>query len=96
MRKNKVERVALSGGLIGALFTNPKNAINKVITKENNDGWYCRQVMPHTTNNLFIRLLQIFILCITFFLWTFGAGYMVLFEKEENNNHNNNNEIIKQ
>ncbi len=78
---NKVERVALSGGLIGMLTTNPKAAIDKVLVRENAEGWKAVHVEPHSTSNLFVNFLQLLILVCTIGLWTFGAGYMILFEK---------------
>ena len=82
MRVNKVERIALMGGLIGALLTNPRGALDKALSRANVDGWYCRQILPHSTSNLFMHILSIFCLCCTFGLWTFGAGYLLLLEKE--------------
>ena len=79
---NKVVRVSLSGGLIGALGTNPRYVLEHVIEKYNAAGWNCHQIYPHTTRNLFIMLLQILILIMTIGLWTFGAGYLLLFEKD--------------
>ena len=79
---NKVVRVALSGGIIGALFTNPRKSLDDVIDKNNQDGWNAIYFSEHRTSNLFIWLLQLIVLFATLLLWTFGAGYMVLFEKE--------------
>ncbi|KAG1682839.1 Centromere protein V [Nymphon striatum] len=36
---NKVERVSLAGGLIGALTTNPKRALNNMLELNNAQGW---------------------------------------------------------
>ncbi|MDR0301261.1 MAG: hypothetical protein LBI04_03000 [Treponema sp.] len=79
---NKLARVSLSGGLIGALGVNPRYKLETVIEKYNAAGWNCHQIYPHTTRNLFIMLLQVFLLVITLGLWTFGAGYLLLFEKD--------------
>ena len=79
---NKIERISLSGGIIGALTTNPRGALEKLIEKNNSAGWNCHQIMPHATSNLFMLFLQVLVLVCTLFLWTFGAGYLVLFEKE--------------
>lgn len=79
---NKIERIALSGGLIGAIFTNPRRALEKCLEKGNAEGWSCRQILTHSTTNWFVLFLQLLILICTLGLWTFGAGYMVLFEKE--------------
>ena len=81
-KTNKIERIALSGGIIGALTTNPRAALDAVIEENNNDGWNAVYFHEHKTSNIFILALQIAILFCTAFLWTFGAGYMVLFEKE--------------
>ena len=79
---NRVERVALSGGLVGMLATNPRNAIEEKCHALNAEGWNCHQIIPHVTSNLFIGFLQSLILVCTLFMWTFGAGYILLFEKE--------------
>ena len=79
---NKVVRVSLSGGLVGALGTNPRKALEQVIQKYNAAGWNCHQIYPHTTRNIFIMLLQVLLLVMTIGLWTFGAGYLLLFEKD--------------
>ena len=80
---NKIERIALAGGIIGALTTNPKRALEKCIDQSNSEGWNVRQVIHHSTSNLFIIILQLLILICTIGLWTFGAGYMIIFEKEK-------------
>lgn len=59
MRVNKVERIALMGGLIGALLTNPRGALDKALSRANVDGWYCRQILPHSTSNLFMLILSV-------------------------------------
>ena len=79
---NKVVRISLSGGIIGMLTTNPRKALDDEIDKHNQDGWNAVYFQEHKTSNLFILALQIVVLLITLLLWTFGGGYMVLFEKE--------------
>lgn len=79
---NKVHRIALSGGLIGALTTNPRRALDAAIADANADGWNCHQILPHKTTNLFIVVLQLVVLICTLGLWTFGAGYLLLLEKD--------------
>lgn len=79
---NKVERIALSGGLLGALFTSPRRALDNAIAAANAAGWHCHQILPHHTTNLFMLLLQVVVLCCTLGLWTFGAGYLLLLEKD--------------
>lgn len=79
---NKVVRLSLAGGLIGLLTTNPRRAIDNAIDKANQDGWHCHQIVPHSSRNLLVWILQVVVLLLTFFLWTWGAGYILLFEKE--------------
>jgi hypothetical protein len=79
---NKVVRVSLSGGLIGLLTTNPRRAIDNAIDKANQDGYHCHQIVPHSSRNLLVILIQITVLLATLFLWTWGAGYILLFQKE--------------
>ncbi len=81
-RKNKVERISLSGGLIGALTTNPKRALDNLVKSSNEEGWVATQINPHSTSNIFIWLLQLVVLVCTIGLWTWGGGYLVLFEKD--------------
>jgi hypothetical protein len=80
-RSNKVVRVALSGGLVGLLGTNPAYAIENVISVWNDKGYHCRQILPHETRNLIAKLFQILVLIMTIGIWTFGAGYILLLEK---------------
>jgi len=81
-RINRMERVALSGGLIGCLATNPREALESKMRELNAEGWNCRQMLDHSTHNSFIKILQFLVLICTLGLWTFGAGYLLLFEKE--------------
>lgn len=81
-KTNKVVRVALSGGLIGFLTTNPRAALEKRINAENEQGWNVIEVLDHTTASLFARILQLAVLIATLGLWSFGAGYLVILEKE--------------
>ena len=82
MKTNKVVRISLAGGLIGLLTTNPRRALDETIDKQNQDGWNAIYFMPHRTSNLLVALLQIVVLICTLGLWTWGAGFMVLFERE--------------
>jgi hypothetical protein len=79
---NKIVRVALPGGLIGAITINPRKALEQTIQKHNTAGWNCHQIIFHTTHNLFMVVLQVLLLVVTIGLWTFGAGYLLLFEKD--------------
>ena len=80
---NRMERVSLSGGIIGALATNPRTALERKIKQLNAEGWNCHQIIQHSTRNILVSVLQVVVLVLTAFLWTFGAGYLLLFEKEQ-------------
>lgn len=82
MKLNKIMRISLSGGILGALFTNPRAALDRAIAAANSDGWNCVQVLPHRTTNLAIAFLQSLVLVCTLFLWTWGQGYIVVLERE--------------
>ena len=84
VRLNKVDRISLSGGLIGLLFTDPRGALDSNIMKNNSNGWECHQIFPHSSDNLFITILQTVVLIITLGIWTWGAGYIVLYKKYKN------------
>lgn len=78
--KNKVLRLSLAGGLIGLLTTNPRKALDDAIDQENQKGWNAIQIQPHRTTNLIVMLLQLLVLICTLGLWTWGAGYLILFQ----------------
>lgn len=81
-RKNKVSRISLMGGLIGALTTNPRKALENEINRMNQEGWVATHIEPHSTTNLLIWILQLVMLLITVGLFTWGGGYIVLFERD--------------
>jgi len=81
-KKNKVGRIALMGGLIGMLTTNPRKALEDRIDEENAQGWNAIHIEPHRTTNLFVWLLQLIVLFLTIGLFTWGGGYLILFERE--------------
>lgn len=86
MRKlNKVVRLSLHGGLIGLFLTNPRRALDNEIDKHNQEGWNAHQIVPHAERNLLAMILQLLVLFLTLFLWTWGAGYLILLEKEASN-----------
>ena len=80
---NKMVRISLAGGIIGLIFTNPRKALDKIIEKNNEDGWNAIYYTTHSESNLIIILIQWLVLIFTLGLWTFGAGYLILFEKEK-------------
>ena len=79
---NKLVRIALAGGIIGLLTTNPRRALDQRIDKENQEGWTATYFITHSETNLFMSMLRLLVLFLTLFLWTFGAGYLILFERE--------------
>lgn len=83
MTECRIERVTLSGGLVGLLFTNPRRALQNTLEEYTRAGWRAHQILDHTTRNLFMTLLSLVVLILTFGIWTFGAGYMILFEREK-------------
>ena len=82
MKTNKVVQINLMGGLLGLIFTNPRRALERRIHDENVDGWNCTYFVPHQDTNILVTILKIAVLILTLFLFTWGAGYMVLFEKD--------------
>ncbi len=82
MKINKVVRVSLSGGLIGLLTTNPRRALDNIIDKHNQEGWNAVYFSNHTDTNLLVAILRLLVLACTLGLWTWGAGYLVLFERQ--------------
>lgn len=81
-QKNKVVRISLMGGLIGAFTTNPRKALEEKIDQQNQEGWKAIQISQHSTTNLLIWALQLLVLILTIGLFTWGGGYLILFEKE--------------
>lgn len=82
MKKSKVVHINLMGGLIGLLATNPRRALEQKIDQENRDGWNAIYFQAHRDTNLLGIILKFIVLVCTLFLFTWGAGYMVLFERE--------------
>jgi hypothetical protein len=81
-KRNKVTRVSLIGGLIGAILTNPRKALEDEIDRRTQYGWVATHIDPHRTTNLFIWILQLVVLVLTLGLFTWGGGYLILFERE--------------
>ncbi len=82
-KHSTIEIVNLSGGIIGMLGTNPRKAILQKITEMEAQGWHCHQIIPYSTRNAAVIFLQLLVLACTLGLWTFGAGFLLLFIKEE-------------
>ncbi|MEG9884612.1 MAG: hypothetical protein V6Z86_08395 [Hyphomicrobiales bacterium] len=83
MVKNKVARISLMGGLLGLMLTNPRKALDDCINKHNAKGWRSTFIVPHAQRNILVIVIQLAFLVDTLGLWTWGAGYLVMFEKEE-------------
>ena len=81
-KANKVVRISLAGGIIGLLTTNPRRALDERIDKENQEGWNAIHFSEHADTNLLLYLLRLLVLVVTLGLWTWGAGYLILFERE--------------
>jgi hypothetical protein len=64
------------------LISNPRRALDSTVDRANQEGWHCHQILPHSSRNLLIVLLQIVVLLLTFGLWTWGAGYLLLMQKQ--------------
>lgn len=79
---NKVMRITLSGGLIGLLGTNPRRTLDNAVDKANQDGWRVVQVIPYSDRNLLMLFLSVLVLVVTIGLYTFGAGYLIVLERE--------------
>ena len=80
--ENKIVNVTLVGGLIGLLSSSPQSRLNKVIQKENSNGWEVIQVIPADSGNIFLTFFRLLLLLITVFLFTTANGYYVILEKK--------------
>lgn len=93
-KNNKVIRVSFSGGLFGLIFGSHKGKLKKVIEAQNKDGWNYVDSLPDDPN-LVLIVLRLLLLILTLGIWTFGIGYILIFEKPreaiQNNDHPDNN-----
>ena len=81
-RLNKIVNVNLIGGIIGLFIASPVNALNKIISRENANGWKVVQIIPSDSGNIFLTILRFLLLIITFFLYTTTNGYYIILEKK--------------
>ena len=79
---NQISRISLAGGIIGAFTTNPRAALEKELNRANEERWTAVQITSHSTTNIFIAILQYIVLFLTLFLYTWGGGYLILYQKE--------------
>ena len=63
-------------------MTNPRRALDARIDKENQEGWNAIYILSHSETNLPAQLARIVVLVLTLYLWMWGAGYLILFERE--------------
>ena len=81
--KTKIIRKTVAGGLIGALLTNPRLTLAKAVEEESHADWHLTAITPLAGGNAFMFLVSILVLFCTVFLWTFGPGYLLAFEKDD-------------
>ncbi|MDR3210402.1 MAG: hypothetical protein LBU79_00605 [Planctomycetota bacterium] len=81
-KESLVARISLAGGLVGAVGTNPRKAIQDKVDELAPAGWYCHQILPHATRNILVIFVQLLILLCTLGIWTFGSGYLLLFHRD--------------
>lgn len=81
--RTKVERMTVSGGLIGGLLTNPRMRLADIIERNAYDGWRLTALTPLSGANVFMVFVSLVVLVCTLGMWTFGAGYLLAFEREE-------------
>jgi hypothetical protein len=79
---NKVVNVTLTGGIIGMIGGSPDGSLNKIITRENQNGWKVIQIIPSDQGNLFINILRFIVLIMTLFFYTTTSGYYIILEKK--------------
>jgi len=81
-KRNKVERLSYSGGLLGLLFASSKGKLNNKVKEMNEDGWNVHFIHPDQPN-LIIWIIRLLILFLTLGLWTIGNSELLVFEKEK-------------
>lgn len=82
MKKNKINKIKMSGGIVGLIDKNKFKKIRYNIEYENNSGWNVVQIINDDTNNVLVLLLRLIILIVTFFSWTIADGYLIIYERE--------------
>ncbi len=78
---NHVERITITGGLIGLIGGSPRGTLQKSIERANEKGWHVRQVMPDQHVNLVQIVLRLIILILTLLLYTPGQGFLIVYEQ---------------
>jgi hypothetical protein len=81
---NKIINVSLTSGIIGILGVSPQQTLNRIIIKENRNGWKVIQIIPASSGNLFLYFLRFLLLICTFLFYTTANGYYIVLEKNKN------------
>lgn len=80
-QKNKIVDVDFTSGIIGLFLSSPMTKINNAIKKENENGWKVVNIIDSEKGNLFVSLMQLVLLVVTFGLYTFSIGKYIIFER---------------
>ena len=80
VKKNKVERLTYSGGLLGVLFGSSKGKLQSKVEEMNEIGWNLHMIHRDEVN-LVIILFRWLLLALTLGLWTIGSSVLLVFEK---------------
>lgn len=82
-KRNQIERMQYTGGLIGLIAGSAKGKLQKKVDEKNAEGWNLAFI--HADNpNLIIILIRILILLLTLGIWTIGSSELLVFEKPNN------------
>ena len=79
---SKVVLVSFLGGIIGAHSGSRLDRINKVVKKENEQGWKAVQIFHADDGGFFLEMLRALLLVCTLFLYTTANGYYIIMERE--------------
>jgi|GEM_PF-1595839 len=79
---SKVVLVSFLGGFIGAHSGSRLDRINKVIKKENEQGWKAVQLFHADDGGFFLEMLRVLLLVCTLFMYTTANGYYIIMERE--------------
>ena len=78
---NRIYRVKLTGGIIGALTSDPKKKLDIKVAEINNENFKVVQIIPDATPNLLIIFGRIILLVITLLFYTKSTGYLIITEE---------------
>ncbi len=81
-KMNQVERISYAGGLYGFLAGSSRGKLQAKVEEMNSRGWNLHFI--HADNvNLLIVVFRLFLLFITFGIWTIGSSELLVFEKNK-------------